>query len=162
MAGFGSGCAGLRCSREEALGLGLTEAEWRILGCSHPTGIGRAMTEAGIHFVTTVAVPNWKDQYMPVTVARHRLALLFAAYPALWDSIVLRSHVNKDEAAEVLSALVTDDQLLTKLARCGWMCTGVEPIPPEEFGMRIGDTSGGPEKGEWSLRYPQGLPWWAY
>ena len=128
----------------------------------HPMGIGRAMTQAGIQLVTTAAVPHWKDQYMSVAVARHRLALLFAADPALWANIVMFSHVDKDEAAQVLNSLVMDDQLLTKLARCGWMCTGVQPISPGEFAIRIGDTSGEKEKSEWSLRYPQGLPWWAY
>ena len=162
MAGVGPGCAGFRCSYEDALGFGITEAQWRIFCNAHPMGIGVAMKRAGISLVTTAAVPNWRDQYMSVTVARHRLAFLFAKCPALWEKIIMFSHVDKDEAAQVLNSLVKDDQLLTKLARCGWMCTGVKPIPPQEFAMRIGDASGGTEKREWLLREPHGLPWWAY
>ena len=162
MAGFGSGCAGFRCSREDALGLGITEAQWRIFGNPHPMGIGRAMTKAGIQLVTTAAVPHWKDQYMSVAVAQHRLELLFATHAGLWENIVVFSHVGKDEAAEALRALFRDGQLLTKLVRCGWMCTGVQPIPPDEFAIRIGDASGEAETREWLLREPHGLPWWAY
>ena len=162
MAAFGPGCAGLRCSREDALGFGIDEAVWRIFANPRPMGIGRAMTQAGISLVTTAAVPNWRDQYMSVTVARHRLAFLFAKYPELWANIVMSSHVDQDEAAQIRNSLVMDDQLLTKLARCGWMCTDVQPIPPDEFAIRIGDASGEAEKREWLLREPQGLPWWAY